>query len=146
VSAAALSGTVLGFDFGEKRIGVAVGETATRLAHAVETIEGEANDARFARIAELVAEWRPALLVVGRPRHADGAPHAIAALAERFARRLEGRFALPVRFVDESYTSVEAGSLLGRNGRVPRRAPGEIDRVAAQLIVQSFLDGGGDAA
>ena len=146
MSVAALSGTVLGFDFGERRIGVAVGETATRLAHAIETIEGEANDVRFARIAELVAEWRPALLVVGRPRHADGAPHAVAALAERFARRLEGRFALPVRFVDESYTSAEAESLLARNGHDARAAKGEIDRLAAQLIVQSFLDGGGDAA
>jgi putative Holliday junction resolvase len=143
LSVAALSGTVLGFDFGEKRIGVAVGETATRLAHAIETIEGEANEARFARIAELVAEWQPALLVVGRPRHPDGAPHPVAALAEKFARRLEGRFALPVRFVDESYTSTEAESLLAGRGRP---AKGEIDRLAAQLIVQSFLDGGGDAA
>jgi putative holliday junction resolvase len=146
VSVAALSGTVLGFDFGEKRIGVAVGETATRLAHAIETIEGEGNDARFSRIAELVAEWQPAMLVVGRPRHADGAPHPVAALAEKFARRLEGRFALPVRFVDESYTSTEAGMLLAEGGRGTRAAKGEIDRLAAQLIVQSFLDGTGDAA
>jgi putative Holliday junction resolvase len=143
VSVAALSGTVLGFDFGEKRIGVAVGEPATRLAHAIETIEGESNDARFARIAELIAEWQPALLVVGRPHHADGAPHPVAARAEQFARRLEGRFALPVRFVDESYTSTEAESLLASRGR-PRT--GAVDRLAAQLIVQSFLDGGADAA
>jgi len=145
VSVAALSGTVLGFDFGEKRIGVAVGETATRIAHAIETIESEANEKRFARIAELVAEWQPALLVVGRPRHPDGAPHPVAALAERFARRLEGRFALPVRFVDESCTSAEAEALLAAGGGA-RAGKGAIDRLAAQLIVQSYLDGGGDAA
>jgi putative holliday junction resolvase len=143
VSVAALSGTVLGFDFGERRIGVAVGETATRLAHGIETIEGEANEARFTRIAELVAVWQPSLLVVGRPRYPDGAPHPVATLAEKFARRLEGRFALPVRFVDESYTSVEAGSMVMGRGRA---AKGEIDRLAAQLIVQSFLDAGADAA
>jgi putative holliday junction resolvase len=144
MSVAALTGTVLGFDFGEKRIGVAVGETATRMAHAIGTIEGEGNDARFARIAELVAVWHPALLVVGRPHHQDGTPHPVAALAEKFARRLEGRFALPVRFVDESYTSAEAEALLSESGK--RGSKGDIDRVAAQLIVQSFLDGGGDAA
>jgi putative Holliday junction resolvase len=140
------SGTVLGFDFGEKRIGVAVGETATGLAHAIETIEEAGSDARFDRIARLIAEWQPALLVVGRPRHADGAPHPVAGLAEKFARRLEGRFGVPVKFVDESYTSSEAASLLADAPRRSRENKGAIDRMAAQVILQSWLDASGDAA
>jgi len=72
-----LSGTLLGFDFGEKRLGVAVGETATGLAHPVAAIAEEATEARFAAIARLVAEWHPAGFVVGLPRHPDGGEHEV---------------------------------------------------------------------
>ena len=137
--AEAVSGTVMGFDFGGKRIGVAVGETATRIASPLVAIEAEANEPRFAAIARLVGEWRPVLLVVGRPRHADGSPHEVARLATKFARRLRERFALPVVFVDETLSSAEAeAQLRGSRTRAGRKS--DIDVVAATLILQSFLD------
>lgn len=89
-------GTVLGFDFGTRRIGVAVGETSTGIASPLGAIEGEDNAGRFAAIARYVDEWKPVALVVGRPRHDDGSPHEVARLAEKFARRLRERHALPV--------------------------------------------------
>ena len=135
-----LSGTLLGFDFGEKRLGVAVGETDTRLAHPVAVIAEEANDARFAAIDRLVAEWHPAGFVVGLPRHADGGEHEVARLAGRFARRLAARFGLPVAFVDETLTSAEAAGLLREaGGRAKSRL--DLDAHAAAVILQSYLDG-----
>jgi putative Holliday junction resolvase len=136
---ASLSGTLLGFDFGEKRLGVAVGETATRLAHPIMAIAAEANDVRFAAVERLVAEWRPVGFVVGIPRHADGGEHEVARLAEKFARRLTAYFGLPVMFVDETLTSVEAEARVREaGGRVKRK--GGVDAQAATVILQSFLD------
>lgn len=131
-------GTWLAFDFGVKRVGVAVGETATRLAHPLSAIATESNDARFEAIAKLVAEWRPVGFVVGQPRHADGGEHEIARLAGKFGRRLEGRFGIPVAYVDETLTSAEAESQL--RGRAGRGAAGDVDAVAASLILQGYLD------
>lgn len=129
----------MAFDFGVKRVGVAVGETATRLAHPLEAIATESNDARFEAIARLVAEWRPVGFVVGQPRHADGGEHEIARLAGRFGRRLEGRFGLPVAYVDETLTSAEAESQLREVGRRPK-GRGDVDTLAATLILQGYLD------
>ncbi len=134
-----LAGTLLGFDFGERRLGVAVGETATRLAHPVATINGEATAARLEAVARLVAEWRPAGFVVGLPRHADGAEHEVARLAAKFARRLEARFGLPVAFVDETLTSADAESRL-REAGARGRTRAALDAHAAALILQSYLD------
>lgn len=100
--------TLLAFDFGEKRIGVAVGNTLTGAAEPLATLTELSVDERFARIGKLLQEWQPARLVVGRPLHPDGAPHHVTALAEKFARRLAGRFGLPVSLVDERYSSVAA--------------------------------------
>jgi len=134
-----LSGTLLGFDFGTRRIGVAVGETETRLAHPLSAIDAEANERRFALIEKLVADWHPAGFVVGRPRHADGAEHPVAKLAEKFARRLAARFALPVAFVDETLTSAAASEQL-REQHTRSRARCDVDALAAALILQSYLD------
>ena len=134
-----LTGTLLGFDFGERRIGVAVGETQTRLAHPVAAITAAATEARFAAIARLVAEWQPAGFVVGQPRHADGSEHPVAKLAAKFARRLATRFRLPVAIVDETLTSAEAGSRIREAGGRPR-TKGELDAHAAAVILQSYLD------
>lgn len=139
-----LSGTLIGFDFGEKRLGVAVGETATGLAHPVVAIAEEATGARMAAIERLVAEWRPAGFVVGLPRHPDGGEHAIARLAAKFARRLGARFGLPVAFVDETLTSAEAEARLREAGaRAPSK--GDVDAQAAAVILQSYLDNQPDA-
>jgi putative Holliday junction resolvase len=134
-----VSGTLLGFDFGKRRIGVSVGETSTRIASPLAAIVGESNDARFEAIGRLVGEWHPAAFVVGRPRHADGAPHPIAALASKFARRLAARYQVPVFFVDETLTSADAqASLKATRTRAARE--GDVDVLAATLILQSYLD------
>ena len=104
--------TVLAFDFGEKRIGVAVGDLAVRVAHPLTTISAEDNARRFSEIQKLIVEWMPARLIVGLPMHADGTEHELTRLSRRFAQRLEGRFGLPVSLVDERFTSVAAESRL----------------------------------
>ena len=120
--------TVLAFDFGLKRIGVAVGETELRSAHPLPGIAAPG----FAAIEKLVREWRPGMLVVGLPV-AERREHPMAKRVQRFARQLEGRFRLPVARVDERYTSVEAESLLRG---VKHKA---VDSVAAQLILEQFF-------
>lgn len=130
-------GTVLAFDFGEKRIGVATGELDMRLAHPLPAISAERSEARFAAIARLLAEWRPAQLVVGLPLAADGSAHAMTLRARRFARQLQGRFALSVALVDERYSSVEAE---GRRRADAGSAPHGVDSAAAQLILQQHFD------
>ena len=134
-----MEGTLIGFDFGSRRIGVAVGETSTRIASPLTAIEGEANDARFEAIGRIVAEWRPAGFVVGLPRHSDGSEHAVAKLAEKFARRLEARYGVPVSFVDETLTSAEAESNL-RATRTRAGKKSDVDALAAAIILQSYLD------
>jgi putative Holliday junction resolvase len=131
--------TVLAFDFGTRRLGVAVGNTLVRSAHALATIDEERSDERFAAVARLVGEWEPELLVVGLPVHADGSEHEMTARARRFARQLEGRFRLPVAFADERYTTEEAGRRLAE-ARAGRRGRDERDALAAQLILQGWFD------
>jgi putative Holliday junction resolvase len=132
--------TVLAFDFGTRRIGVAVGNTLTRIAHPLVTIDIERNDERFAAIAALVAEWQPGTLVVGLPTHADGSEHDMTHRAQRFARQLEGRFRLPVAMVDERWTTEAAQSALDESGTTGRKGKAVRDQVAAQLILQSWFD------
>lgn len=135
-----ISGTVLAFDFGEKRIGVAVGETLLKLAHPLTTIASEENSVKFSLIADLIAEWQPALLVVGLPLSLDGDAHAMTALAQKFAQRLEGRFNLPVMMVDERLSSAEAAQSLRQAGVRGRAQKPMLDQVAAQTILQSYFD------
>lgn len=135
-------GTVLGFDFGTARIGVAVGELETRQASALTTITAATNEQRFGAIGKLVAEWRPVAMVVGIPCHLDGTEHELTVRCRRFANQLHGRFALPVHPMDERLTSTAAEAALNEAGRRggPSRKP-QIDAVAAQIILQDFLNG-----
>ena len=136
----ASSGTLLAFDFGEKRVGVAVGDTETGLAHALTTIAAADNRSRFAAIDALIREWRPVCLVVGLPAHADGSEHEISRLCRRFAQRLEGRFGITTRLVDERFTSLAAEDALRSAGTRGARRRAVIDQVAAQEILQYHLD------
>ncbi|UXY16348.1 Holliday junction resolvase RuvX [Chitiniphilus purpureus] len=131
--------TLLAFDFGEVRIGVAVGSVELGIPHPVGTIAARDNDTRFARIAELIAQWEPAELVVGLPLAPDGEAHALTALARKFARRLSGRFGLPVVLVDERYSSAAADSALREIGVRGRRQKPVLDQVAAMQILQDRL-------
>ncbi len=137
-------GTLLAFDFGEARIGVAVGETTVGTAHPLTVIHARANNERFATIAALISEWRPQGLVVGLPAHLgdmdDGTPHTMAARCRRFANQLHGRFGLPVDFADERLTSLDAESRLRETGHDARSAKAHLDAVAAQLILQTYFD------
>jgi len=133
-------GTVLAFDYGLRRIGVAVGELQLGVAHPLTTIASERSQARFDAIAALVAEWRPVALVVGLPLHMDDGEHEMTARARRFARQLEGRTALPVTLVDERLTTHEAASMLHDAGVDSRRQKPVRDQVAAQRILQDYLD------
>ena len=139
--------TVLAFDFGLARIGVAVGDQRQRSAHPLPGIRTAAYAARFAAVERLLAEWRPARLVVGMPLAADGSAHAMTRRAERFARRLEGRFRLPVARVDERYTSAEAESRVREAAGARRAARAARDKLldsyAAQLILEQYFSESG---
>ncbi len=133
-------GTVLAFDFGEKRIGVAVADLSVGIAHPLETLHAEDNKTRFAAIAALIAEWKPVQLVVGEPRHADGGAHEVARLARRFAQRLEGRFGVPVALVDETLSSAAAESRLHEHGVHGEKLKNALDAAAAGEILETWLE------
>ncbi len=120
--------TLLAFDFGLKRTGVAAGNTLTRSAQPLRTVAAE-GDARFDAIARLIAEWQPAALVVGVPFHPDGAPHDNTRRAQRFARQLHGRFRLPVHEVDERWSTTEA---LADGAR-------DADAAAAAILLEQYF-------
>jgi len=119
---------VLGFDFGTRRIGVAIGNDLTGGARPLRVLPG-ADGEHWSAIAALIEEWHPARLVVGVARHPDGAAHEMTARCERFARQLAGRFRMPVDRVDERYST----AVLGPGGR---------DDEAAAVILQQWLDAG----
>lgn len=135
-----VAGTVLAFDFGEKRIGVATGEIILKAAHALTTIETEKKDTRFAEIGKLIDEWKPNLLIVGLPTHLDGSEHHLTQLSKKFAQRLEGRFNLPVMMVDERLSSAEAAQQLNSANIKAQQQKAMVDAVAAQVILQSYFD------
>ncbi len=118
----------LAFDYGQKRTGVATGNSLLRQASPLTTVAAE-GDARFAPIGRLIAEWQPDALVVGVPLHPDGTPHENTRRAQRFARQLHGRFRLPVHEVDERYSTTEA------------RAAGaaDLDAASAAVILDQYL-------
>jgi putative Holliday junction resolvase len=121
---------VLGFDFGIKRIGIAMGNTLTGQAQPLSVINAVDNATRFKVIGELIEQWRPAHLVVGEPRHPDGAEHDMTARARRFANQLNGRFNLPITLVDERYSSAV----------IPQKRGEVIDAKAAAIILQQYFD------
>lgn len=125
-----------------RRIGVAIGNMLTRSARPLTTIDSAERSARLAAIDALVREWQPSRLVVGLPVHADGTEHATTVRARAFARDLAQRFALPVALEDERHTSEIARDALAGRGR---RGRAQRDEVAAQIILQAWLDGRNDA-
>ena len=130
--------TILAFDFGTRRIGVAIGNTVTRSARALTTIDAGDRSRRLAALDDVVREWAPARLVVGLPVHADGSEHAMTARARAFAATLATRYALPVDLEDERHTSEVARDALAGGGRAARSRR---DEAAAQIILQAYLDG-----
>ena len=136
--------TILAFDFGEKRIGVAVGNTLTRQATSLTTLHAESNRERLAAVKELVTAWQPARFVVGEPcyenEHEDGRVHPVALRAHKFGNRLQENFRLPVEYVNEFLSSVEAERILKERGVKGIAQKEHIDAVAAEVILQNYLD------
>ena len=130
----------MAFDFGTQRIGVAVGDFETRLAHPLATLDVAENRARFAAIERLIAEWQPALLVVGLPARVDGSEHPVGKLARRFAQRLQGRFGVRAELVDEHLTSHDAEHSLRSAGARGARLKAGLDAVAAQRILETYFE------
>ena len=140
VQRAAQTGTVIAFDFGEQRIGAAVGDMSVGIAHPLTTIPAADKKTRYVAIAGLIREWRPALLVVGLPLHMDGTEHEVSRLARKFARELGGRFELPVELIDERLSSDAADMSLADAGVAGHKRKPVIDQVAALHILQAYLD------
>ena len=124
------AGVFIGFDYGLRRIGVASGNAITGTANPLGSIDARRVDESFTAIGRLIADWQPEALVVGIPRHPDGQPHEMTQHAERFARRLEGRFGVVVRRVDERWTSVEARA---------RGHADDLDAGSAAVILEQYL-------
>jgi putative holliday junction resolvase len=122
--------TVLGFDFGLKRIGVAVGNTLIKQAQPLTVIAAATNDVKFSAIEALIREWQPARCVVGLPSHPDGAEHEMTIRCRRFANQLNGRFGVATVLVDERYSSAVISQQRGEL----------IDAQAAAIILQQYFN------
>jgi len=129
--------SLLGFDFGQQRIGVAVGQQVTGTATAVCTVQSRDGKPDWDTISDLIREWQPDTLVVGLPLHADGEESEISLAARKFARQLEGRYRLPVHTMNE-YLSSQAARELQQQNRQAGKAG--IDAVAARIILQNWLE------
>jgi putative Holliday junction resolvase len=127
--------TLLGFDFGPRKIGVAVGQTVTGSASALTTVRSRRDRPDWSKIEQLVREWQPNAAVVGLPYNMDDTETELAPFAKRFARQLRGRFGLDVYMVDERLTSLEARRQLGRDANSLET----IDATAAKLILETWL-------
>ncbi|MBT8131089.1 MAG: Holliday junction resolvase RuvX [Gammaproteobacteria bacterium] len=137
-------GTILAFDFGGRRIGIAVGELSLSSASALTTIRAQRGEADWPALDPLIAEWQPVTLVVGLPCHKDGIESVSSKMARQFAEHLQTRYKLPVELVDENLTSRAADAelrQLRRSGLMRRRVTqGDNDRIAARLILETWMN------
>ena len=133
--------TYLGFDFGNKKIGTAIGQTTTKIASPLQTIRSINQQPDWKLISQLITEWQPAGLVVGISHQADGTANPITPRMLKFCRQLEGRYNLPVYQVDEALSTFEAKQLLFDDLHVSAGKLWDVqDQLAAQLILQSWLN------
>lgn len=132
--------TILGFDFGQKNIGVAVGQDLTKTANELTVIKARDGIPNWDDINQLIEQWQPQLLVVGLPLNMDGTEQAMTFAAKKFGNRLKAKFKLPVEWQDERLTTFEALDQLGIHDKMQSKHQGDVDRVSAQLILQSWLN------
>lgn len=138
---ATATGTVLAFDFGEKRIGVASGDLGFGMANPLTTLHVISNAERMDAVTKLVQEWQPNLFVIGMPQFThDDRPHPLQPHVKRFGNRLAENFKKPVHYVDERYTSLEAASMSGNTNSRKNPKDGHLDAMAACIILQSYFD------
>lgn len=137
--------TVLGFDYGSTKMGIAVGQNITGTTTPLVTVRVSDADPDWHTISELIRSWAPDDLVVGMPLNMDGTEHALTDAARRFQRQLQERYHLPVHLVDERLTSIEANHILASRGKRRKRpytkeTKEELDQIAAQLIIQTWFN------
>lgn len=131
----------LGFDYGVKKIGVAVGDTETRIANALTTVRAVNQKTGWTEISALINEWQPKQLIVGISHQEDGSENEVTPKMVRFSRQLEGRYRCAVALFDEALTTFEAKQLLFDEVKVSANKLWEVqDQLAAQLILQSWLN------
>ncbi len=138
-----MSRVALGFDYGSKRIGMAIGNEATGTSRALGWIPCPSQEAQWQAVSKAVQDWQPNLLLVGTPLNEDGEKQPMTRKARHFAHQLRARFDLPVEEVDERYSSVAAEAELvqaRQQGGKRRLRRGDSDSVAAAVIVQQWLD------
>ncbi len=133
------STNLLSFDYGDKTIGVAVGNTSTGQAHPLTTVRVIRGRVEWDDITKLIAEWNPVALVVGLPLNMDGSDNPVTPKARKFGNRLNGRYNLPVHMVDERLTTRDARTQLYNAGVVEKRHKPVLDKLAAQSILQTYL-------
>lgn len=133
--------TILGFDFGTKRIGIAIGQEVTGTANPLTTVTAVKNKPDWESISKIIEEWQPDLLVVGLPLHMDGTEQPMTQAARRFSNQLNGRYQIPIALMDERLSSNEAESILNElsDSRSLFQDKTQIDMISAQLILQSWM-------
>lgn len=132
--------TIIGFDFGMKNIGIAIGQELTHTANPLTVIKAKDGIPDWQQVAAIIDQWKPQLLVVGLPLNMDGTEQEMTAAARRFGNRLNGRFNIPVDWQDERLTTFEALEQLGIQSKMQSNKRGDVDRISAQLILQSWLN------
>jgi len=132
--------TFLGFDHGMKNIGVAVGQELTSTANGLTVIKAKDGSPNWDELGTLIEQWRPQLLIVGLPLNMDGSEQKMTAAARKFGNRLNGRFQIPVEWQDERLTTHEALEQLGVQSKLHAKKRDDVDRISAQIILQSWLN------
>ena len=132
--------TLLGFDFGLKNIGVAVGQELTQTANPLTVIRARNGIPNWGDIEQLLNEWKPELLIVGLPLNMDDTEQEMTVAARKFGNRLNGRFQIAVEWQDERLTTFEALEQLGIHSKLQAKNRSDVDRISAQLILQSWLN------
>lgn len=135
--------TLLGFDFGTKRIGIAIGQEVTGTVNPLTTVNAKNHKPDWDAISKIINEWQPDLLVIGLPLHMDGSEQAMTQAARRFSNQLNGRYQIPIALMDERLSSDEAESILSEQTHSKSRSvfqdKAQVDMISAQLILQSWM-------
>ena len=134
-----IEGNILSFDFGEKRIGVAIGNTITKSSHPLETINTPKNKERYKLIELLLKTWEPVKLVIGYPLNDDGTLSKMSLLAKKFGMKLMNKYNIPIAMIDERFTSSEADLELKKFEKDFKKRKIVVDQVAAMIILNSFF-------
>ena len=134
------SQTVLGFDYGTKSIGIAIGQSLTGSANPLQSIKAIDGIPKWEEIGLLIEEWRPDLVVVGLPLNMDGTEQEITQRAKKFANRINGRFGVKVTTQDERLTTADAKARLFEMGGYKALTKGQVDAMSAVLIIESYFE------